>query len=322
MIRHVTLITLSLSALALSGCTGLGLAAGAAAVTGIAVAQEGGIRRAVSDTSIKARINDAWLKYDLGAFVKLSTTVNQGRVLITGVVQNPEHRVEAVRLAWQVPGVEQVINEIRVADSTGITGFAKDAWITTRLRTSIALDREVQSINYSIDTVQGIVYLMGVAQNQVELNRVIEKGRTIAGVKQVVSYVKLPGQTLASGREVNQPNRMESSVQQFPADGSNIQWQGAQQIVTPQPTLNQTSNQFTTQTSSQIVRPVMNEVVTQEVIVNETIITDAVTNGVVNTMPNTVSGTVIQTVPTVGQALDVPTRLVPENAPRIQDQYQ
>ena len=200
MIRMTPFILL-LSALTLSGCTGLGLVTGTAAVVGVSAAQEGGLSRAASDTAIKVRINEAWFQYDVEAFQKLSTTVNQGRVLITGVVQNPEQRVEAVRLAWQVKDVQQVINEIRVAESEGVKGFVRDSWITSRLRGSMTLDRNVQSINYSIDTVQGIVYLMGVAQNQKELNHVIEKARTISGVKKVVSYVKLAGEPLASEKE-------------------------------------------------------------------------------------------------------------------------
>lgn len=196
MIRNTLIYIIALSSLSLGGCTGLGLVTGAAAVTGISAAQEGGLSRAVSDTKIKVLINEAWFHYDVDAFTKLSTTVNQGRVLITGVVQNPEHRVEAVRLAWQVKGVRQVINEIRVANSEGVTGFVKDSWISSRLRGSIMLNRGVQSINYSIETVQGVVYLMGVAQDQAELNRVIETARTISGVKQVVSYVKLAGEPL------------------------------------------------------------------------------------------------------------------------------
>ena len=196
MIRILSLALIS-SAFLLSGCTGIGLLTGAAAVTGISAAQEGGLSRATSDAAIKLRINEAWFQYDVEAFQKLSTTVNQGRVLITGAVQNPEHRVEAVRLAWQVKDVQQVINEIRVSESEGVKGFVRDNWITSRLRGSLTLDRNVQSINYSIETVQGIVYLMGVAQNQKELNHVIEKARTISGVKQVVSYVKLAGEPLA-----------------------------------------------------------------------------------------------------------------------------
>lgn len=178
----------------LSGCTPIGLAAGAGASLGIAAAREGGIRETASDLKIKALISDKWFKYDIETFTKLNLTINQGRVLITGIVQNPDDRVEAVRLAWQVEGVNQVINEIRVADGEGLPGYVRDQWITTRLRTVLTFDREVQSINYSIDTVAGTIYLMGVAQNQTELNKVIETARTIPNVQQVVSYVKLSGQ--------------------------------------------------------------------------------------------------------------------------------
>ncbi len=180
-----------LSVPVLQACTPVGAAVGAGATLGISAAQEGGVERAVSDAVIQAKINELWFRQDLTMFRKLDLTVNNGRVLITGVVQNPEHRVEAVRLAWQPEGVQQVINEIRVADSEGVPGFIRDNWISTRLRTSITLDRDVQSLNYNIDTVQGIVYLMGYAQNQKELNRVMETARTIPNVKQVISYVKV-----------------------------------------------------------------------------------------------------------------------------------
>lgn len=185
---------LSMSALPLSGCTTVGSISGAAAEGGKAAAQEGGIQRAWTDARIQAEINDLWFQQDIDMFRKLDLTINEGRVLITGVVQNPEHRVEAVRLAWKPAGVKQVINEIRVAESQGFSGFARDNWATTRLRTAITLDRKIQSINYSIDTVQGIVYLMGIAQSQAELNRVIETARTIPDVKQVISYVRVKGQ--------------------------------------------------------------------------------------------------------------------------------
>lgn len=192
--KHISPL-IALSSLALCGglLSGCAVAAGAGATAGVAAAQEGGLSRAKSDFVIQTEINDLWFKYDVKTFAKLDLTVNQGRVLITGVVQDPESRVEAVRLAWQPKGVKEVINEINVADSPGIVGFARDTWISGRLRTAITFDRQVQSINYNIDTVQGTVYLMGIAQSQQELNRVIEIARTIKDVKQVVSYVKFAG---------------------------------------------------------------------------------------------------------------------------------
>ncbi|MCB1563741.1 MAG: BON domain-containing protein [Alphaproteobacteria bacterium] len=179
--------------LALPACTFTGVATGLGATAGVAAAQEGGISRALSDARIQTQINDLWFRYDIDMFRKLDMTVKEGRVLVTGVVQNPEHRVEAIRLAWQPEGVKQVINEVRVADSNGIVGFAKDAWISARLRSALIFDKQVQSINYNIDTVQGSIYLMGFALSQSELNRVIELARTVPGARQVVSYVKIVG---------------------------------------------------------------------------------------------------------------------------------
>ena len=175
----------------LPGCSPIGMAAGAGATLGISAAREGGLEATAEDFKIKALISDKWFRYDLKTFAKLNLTVNQGRVLVTGIVQNPDNRVEAIRLAWQVEGVEQVINEIRVADSEGLPGFIRDQWITTRLRTVMTFERDIQSINYSIDTVAGTIYLMGVAQSQFELNKVIDVARTIPNVRQVISYVRL-----------------------------------------------------------------------------------------------------------------------------------
>ena len=183
----------------LSACTPAGFATGAGAATGIAAAREGGIKSSIRDARINADISDRWFKYDLETFSKLNITVNQGRVLLTGVVQDPEDRVEAVRLAWQVEGVDQVINEIRIANSEGFSGYIKDTWISARLRTAMTFDKKVQSINYSIDTVQGVVYLMGVAHKEEELEQVKSLARSIPNVRQVVSYVKMAGPSDGSG---------------------------------------------------------------------------------------------------------------------------
>lgn len=192
--KQTILIPLSLLAiLAVPACSTAGMALGTGAALGVASQQEGGLSGAADDLRIKAHINDLWFKYDLNTFAKLSLNISQGRVLITGVVQDPDARVEAVRLAWQVKGVTQVINEIQVAEGEGLPGFVRDQWITTRLRSVLTFDKEVHSINYSIETVKGVVYLMGNARTQAELDRVIEQARIIPNVRQVISYVKLIG---------------------------------------------------------------------------------------------------------------------------------
>ncbi|NCC22203.1 MAG: BON domain-containing protein [Alphaproteobacteria bacterium] len=191
--KHFLLVPL-VATIALGACSPISILGGAATLAGMAAVREGGISQSVEDARIQTFINDLWFRYDVETFRKLDLTVNQGRVLITGVVQDPEDRVEAVRLAWQVDGVQQVINEIRIAEGEGIQGFVRDNWISARLRTALTLDKLVQNLNYSIDTVQGTVYLMGVAQSQAELNRVLELARTTPHVRQVVSYIKLAGE--------------------------------------------------------------------------------------------------------------------------------
>ncbi len=209
--KKILLLSLLSSSVLLSACGPVGLATGAAATVGVAAAKEGGIKSGINDATIKANINDLWFRHDVDMFRKLNMTVDQGRVLLTGVVQNPEHRVEAVRLAWQPKGVKQVINEIRVGDSASVGSFAKDEWITAQLRTRLIANADVQSINYSLETVRGSVYLMGVARNQEELDRVIRIAQRIKGVKEVISYVKLSGEPITSAGAATTVNGASSA---------------------------------------------------------------------------------------------------------------
>lgn len=188
--KKITALVLMAAFLA-PACTPIGAAVGTGAVVGTAASKEGGVGQAWTDTRIEAYISDAWFRYNVEMFRKLDLTVREGRVMITGVVQKPEWRVDAVRLAWQAPGVRQVINEIRIENSEGVSGYARDSWISTQLKTKLIFDKDVRSIDYSFDCVGSVVYLMGIARDQEELDRVIAHARGISYVKEVVSYVRL-----------------------------------------------------------------------------------------------------------------------------------
>ena len=171
------------------------VAAGAGASVGVAAAQEGGVKTAYTDKAIYVRITDLWLKKSFEMYRKLDLNVKEGRVLVAGNLPTADMRVEAIRLAWQAEGVKQVINEVTFDDSGGIAGYATDSWITGSIKTKIVFDKYVQSINYNIDTVNGTVYVMGIAQNQAELDRVLETARNTRYVKNVISYARLRGET-------------------------------------------------------------------------------------------------------------------------------
>lgn len=164
---------------------------GAGATLGVAVAQQRTIGNAIDDAGIQLKINRALLEAEGNLFTKVGVEVVEGRVLLTGAVPTAEHRVEAVRIAWNVEGIKEVLNEIQIAERGGITAYANDVRISSQLRLRIITDRTVSDINYSIDTVNGVIYLMGIAGDQTELDTVIGYARGISGVTQVISHVRL-----------------------------------------------------------------------------------------------------------------------------------
>jgi osmotically-inducible protein OsmY len=179
------------AALALSGCGTTGIAVGAGAATAVAASEERGIGGAISDTAIETQINALLLQHGFETFRKVSVKSYERRVLLTGLVQTAQMRLDAVRMAWQADGVREVINEIEVTDKGGAEAYARDVWISTQLRTKLLLDKEIKSINYSVETVGGTVYLMGFARSPDELARVQAHARNLAYVRRVVSYVRI-----------------------------------------------------------------------------------------------------------------------------------
>jgi osmotically-inducible protein OsmY len=185
--RRKLLPLVLLAALPVQGC--VPVAIGAGALTGTTAAQERGIKGAVNDTGIRSQIAHYWLERDHELFMHLNLQVHEGRVLVSGAVKNADARAEAIQLAWKAQGVREIINEIQVTDEGGLGAYARDTAIVTELRSRILFAKEITSVNYSIEAVNGTVYLIGVAQNQGELDRVLDMARNITGVRRVVSHV-------------------------------------------------------------------------------------------------------------------------------------
>ena len=175
-----------------SGCVPLVVAGGAA--TGAAVAQERSFGTNIDDTAMRVNIEGLLQKEEVGLANKVGVEVMEGRVLLTGAVRTPDDRIKATTIAWRSPGVKEVINEMQVTDKSGLGNLAKDSWITTKLRARLLADTNILDINYSIETVNGVIYLIGIAVNQRELDTVLGYARNISGVERVVSYVRVKGQ--------------------------------------------------------------------------------------------------------------------------------
>ena len=174
-----------------AGCTRIGVATTAVATVGTAATSERGLGSTIDDDRIWLEVNQAWLAEDAEMFQAVSLQVHEGRALLSGRVAHPDTRVDAVRIAWEVGGVREVINEIEIDRPTDFGDFLQDSWIVGELRNKILFDREVRSINYSIDSVAGTIYLMGIGQSEKEVQRVIDHARDVPYVRRVVSYVQL-----------------------------------------------------------------------------------------------------------------------------------
>jgi len=184
----------------LGGCPAAivgGLAAAGGA--GYAANQERGVGGSVDDFSIKTNIQSAWMQANPLMQTNLNITVYEGRTLLTGTAPNPEFKAQAKEIASRVPGVRAVYDEIEVGPPEGAWQGTKDAWISSRLRTELVFNATIRSVNYTIETVNKSVYLIGSARSQAELDAATTMARNTPDVKRVVSYVEIrPGVPVAA----------------------------------------------------------------------------------------------------------------------------
>ena len=215
---HRLALAAGLAGLLLSSaaCTPVGVAVGAGATGAVSASQERGIEGGASDTQIRATINYLWLDYSATMYRQLNLQVYEARVLLTGVLGSEEWRAEAVKRAWQAKGLKEVIDET-VVDRSGSTGsFARDQWITTQLKSKLLFEKNVFSVNYSFETVRGAIYMLGVAQDQHELELVLNHARNIEYVQRVVNHVLLKNDP----RRTNQGNPPAGGQSDAPSGSS------------------------------------------------------------------------------------------------------
>jgi osmotically-inducible protein OsmY len=186
---------LAIMGLIVNGCAPV--VVGTTAAAGVAIAQERSVGNAVDDITIGTKIRNAYFQHSVDKlFGPVEVKVSEGRVLLTGKVESQELRSKATELAWQVNGVKEVINEVKVEAPTGklaVADYSKDSWITARIKSKMLICKSIKSVNYSIETMNGVVYIMGIAQNQAELDRVINIAGTVKGVNKVVTHVRVKG---------------------------------------------------------------------------------------------------------------------------------
>ena len=183
------LISCSLALFFLYSCTPaniLGTGAGSAMVIAEGDRSMGTV---IDDATIKVNIAAKFISSEDNLFVDVSTTVLDGRVLMTGLVDNQEIRIDAVRRVWEVEGVQEVINEIQIGNRASLKEYANDVWINTQAKAVAAKAVGLRVVAFNFETIQGKVYIAGITSRPKQLEDLINAVKTIKGVKEIVNYV-------------------------------------------------------------------------------------------------------------------------------------
>ena len=159
-----------------------------------------GVSIAIDPRSLGTQIDDNIMQKNLGArllledkkyIISVTTKVLDGRIFITGKVDDPEEKLKITKMAWETKGVRSVRNNIIIKDEFNFKQSAVDLLITSQLRTALILNKKIKSTNYNIDTYKKKIYVYGIAQSKDEQKEVIKEGKEIPDVERVIASILL-----------------------------------------------------------------------------------------------------------------------------------
>lgn len=149
----------------------------------------------LTDIRISTNIKGQLLKSSFkNIFSRITIEVFQGRVFLAGLVTKNEYSLKAIEIAWNQPGVVEVINEIKIDEKYSnfdLAQYTRDTMITGQIKSKMILMGDIKFTNYTIITINDIVYLFGISRSEESLQKVAEIASNIHGVKKVISHVKV-----------------------------------------------------------------------------------------------------------------------------------
>ena len=159
-----------------------------------------GISLALDPRSLGTQIDDSVMQKNLSArliirnknyILSVSTKVLDGRIFLTGKVENVEEKLQITKLAWETAGVRSVKNDIKIKEQFNFKQSAKDLLITSQLRTAIIFNKKVKATNYQIDTYKKKIFIYGIAHTAEERKEVINEAKEILDVGDVIASIFL-----------------------------------------------------------------------------------------------------------------------------------
>ena len=157
-----------------------------------------GVSVALDPRSLGTQIDDSIMQKNLSArlvimdkkfFLSIKSKVLDGRIFLTGKVDNPEEKLKITKLAWETEGARSVRNDIKIKEKFNFQQSAKDILITSQLRTALILNKEIKATNYQIDTYKKKIYVYGIALTSDEKELVIKEAKEILDVENVIASI-------------------------------------------------------------------------------------------------------------------------------------
>ena len=159
-----------------------------------------GVSVAIDPRSLGTQIDDSLMQKNLTARILLlnknyllsvKSKVLDGRIFLTGKVDEPEEKLKLTKIAWETNGVRSVRNDIKIKEAFNFKQSAKDLLITSQLRTALILNKEIKATNYQIDTYKKKIYIYGISQTKDEKDLVITEAKEILDVEDVIASILL-----------------------------------------------------------------------------------------------------------------------------------
>ena len=186
----IKIILLLIIGLFLTNCAGV--ASKGIFGTGVSVAFDPrSVGTQIDDSIMEKSLKTKILLRDKNYLLKVKTKVLDGRIFMTGTVDDPEEKLQLTKLAWETKGVRSVRNDIKIKEEFNFSQSAKDLLITSQLRTAIILNKEIKATNYQIDTYKKKIFIYGIAQTLDEKDLVIKEAKEILDVEDVIASIML-----------------------------------------------------------------------------------------------------------------------------------
>ena len=186
----IKLLIFSIFLMFLSSCAGVGSKGFFG--TGVSVAFDPRtVGTQIDDSIMEKNFTARMLLKDKKYLFAINTQVLDGRIFLTGKVENPEEKLQLTKLAWETLGVRSVRNDIKIKEEFNFKQSAKDLLITSQLRTAIILNKKVKATNYQIDTYKKKIFIYGIAITEDEKDEVLKEAKEILDVKDVIASIIL-----------------------------------------------------------------------------------------------------------------------------------